>query len=171
MLMINAIIDKLSSELTMAIAASQQAHQTATDKQNIPENKYDTLALEAAYLAHGQSLRIAELQKALHTYKNFKPPIFDDNSEVALGAQVSLRSNDGVIGHYFIGPCSGGLSIRCQADCRSDGILTAESTHYTLQVLTPQAPLGQSIMGRYLEDEIQIQLQGEKHRYEIIAIL
>ena len=66
---IAAILHQLQQDLAVAAAASQQAHDSATHTENVPENQYDTLALEAAYLAHGQSQRIEALQHSISIYK------------------------------------------------------------------------------------------------------
>ena len=50
--LVSAIVEKLQLELSTAVAASQQARDSATHSENIAANKYDTLAVEAAYLAH-----------------------------------------------------------------------------------------------------------------------
>ena len=57
--LITDIVEQLKLELSTAVAASQQAHDSATHSENIAANKYDTLAVEAAYLENGKSLRIA----------------------------------------------------------------------------------------------------------------
>ncbi len=69
---IPAIIQQLEQELATAIKASQQAHSGATHSENTADNKYDTLALEAAYLAHGQSVRIEELQQSINLEKSVR---------------------------------------------------------------------------------------------------
>ena len=58
---IAAIIAALTDQRDHAAAAADQARETATSKENIAENKYDTFGLEAAYLAHGQSTRVQQL--------------------------------------------------------------------------------------------------------------
>ena len=60
--LIALILEQLQSELATALNASDQAHASATHSENVPENQYDTLALEAAYLAHGLSVRVTELR-------------------------------------------------------------------------------------------------------------
>ena len=47
------ILEKLTVDLDIAQRAAQTAYETATHEENIAENKYDTLGLEAAYLASG----------------------------------------------------------------------------------------------------------------------
>jgi hypothetical protein len=51
------ILDKLRIDLDIAERAAQTAYETATHEENIAENKYDTLGLEASYLAAGQAKR------------------------------------------------------------------------------------------------------------------
>ena len=45
------ILEKLTVDLDIVQRAAQTAYETATHEENIAENKYDTLGLEASYLA------------------------------------------------------------------------------------------------------------------------
>ena len=54
---IDLILDDLRQAYQGAMHAADQAHSAATDDQSVAETQYDTLAIEAAYLAHGQSQR------------------------------------------------------------------------------------------------------------------
>ena len=56
----DAILLALEEKLSIARSSTQRAIDAATDEETIPEHKYDTLALEASYLAHGQALRVQE---------------------------------------------------------------------------------------------------------------
>ncbi|MFN3238589.1 MAG: transcription elongation factor GreAB, partial [Pseudomonadales bacterium] len=80
---VDAILNKLDSDLALAIAAAERARDTATDKENIAENKYDTLGLEAAYLAHGQSNRA---QRLADEKQAFAALPMDLNLQVKLGS-------------------------------------------------------------------------------------
>ena len=44
------LLASLDQEIEAALAAAQQAQETASHEDNQPENQYDTLSLEAAYL-------------------------------------------------------------------------------------------------------------------------
>lgn len=48
------VLERLADDLLQVEQAARVAHETATHEENIAENKYDTLGLEAAYLATGQ---------------------------------------------------------------------------------------------------------------------
>ena len=75
--LLNQIISTLESARDKASAAAAEAKETATDKENIAENKHDTLGLEAAYLAHGQSNRVMELEALGSTLPNQYPFVPD----------------------------------------------------------------------------------------------
>ena len=64
-----AVLQALSNVHQDAINAAKRAHDTATGTESVAENKYDTFGLEASYLAHGQSVRVAECQADLHAYQ------------------------------------------------------------------------------------------------------
>ncbi len=51
------VLKRLAEDLVQVEQAAREAHETATHEENIAENKYDTLGLEAAYLATGQARR------------------------------------------------------------------------------------------------------------------
>jgi len=51
-ILLRAIIDRLSHDLDIIFTAAKSAHEASTHEENVPDNKYDTLALEASYVAH-----------------------------------------------------------------------------------------------------------------------
>ena len=53
--LLHQVIAHLETALSQAQQAAQTAYEAATDEENIAENKYDTLGLEASYLATGQA--------------------------------------------------------------------------------------------------------------------
>ena len=154
--LVNAIVEKLELELSTAVAASQQARDSATHSENIAANKYDTLAVEAAYLAHGQSMRIAELKHAIALYQHFQRPTFNARATIQLGALVCIEDDQGQQRRFLIGPAAGGLSI--------------DSEQGAIQVITPTAPLGQALMGKRVDDEVDWQVNLRKESYSVIAI-
>ena len=153
---VSAIVEKLQLELSTALAASQQAHDSATHSESIAANRYDTLAVEAAYLAHGQSMRIAELKQSIGLYQHFQRPTFNARATIQLGALVCIEDDQGEQRRFLIGPAAGGLSI--------------DSEQGAIQVITPNAPLGQALMGKRVEDEVDWKINQRKESYSVIAI-
>jgi transcription elongation GreA/GreB family factor len=152
----SAILRKLQLELSTAVDASQQAHDSATHSENIATDKYDTLAVEAAYLAHGQSMRIAELKQSIALYQNFQRPTFNARSTIQLGALVCIEDDQGQQRRLLIGPTAGGLSI--------------DSEQGPIQVITPNAPLGQALMGKRVDDGVDWQINQRKEFFCVVAI-
>lgn len=152
---VTLIIDELKQELNQAISAANEAHSAAVDDQSIAETQYDTLAIEASYLAEGQSRRVLELQTAIHDYQALTLTLFNENTPISLTSLVQL-SKDIISKHwFFIGPASGGF--RC------------ELSEQKITVITPHSPMGQALIGKIQEDDIDIKL-GANHLIDYIAL-
>ena len=145
---ITKITKLLTSELTLATNAASTAHSDAIDDQSVAETQYDTLAIEASYLAEGQSKRVQEYQEALKAYQQLNSPDFDQNTPIGLTALIQLSKDQAGKSWFFIGPFAGGF--RCNLD---DQLIT---------VITPASPMGQALMDKYQDDDIEIQLGSEK---------
>ena len=147
------ITSELEERYNNAVNATQQAHETATHEENVAENKYDTLGLEAGYLAFGQSQRVAECASDLQIWRNVKQVALSKNNIISVGALVELLDEQDKTLTVFLGPAAGGLKI--------------ETDKGELIVVTPSAPLGQALVGRCWQDELEIQL-GDKTKLYII---
>lgn len=146
-----ALLQALDDEIDAALRAADAAHATASDKNNQPENKYDTLSLEAAYLAHGQSERIAQLQQRL-ALAHWQVPAFSEDSPVNLGAL--LRLEWGAAQRWlFLAPVGGRM------------LKVAEQSVW---VVSPKAPLAQRLLNQSLGEEIQ--WPNEAGHWEIAAL-
>lgn len=146
---------QLEDRLTLAIHAAQDAHATATHNENIAENKYDTLGLEAAYLAHGQSNRIAQYQADLAAFRTLEVIHFTEDMLISVGALIHVKKRDGEVAYFFLGPNSGGVNIDYEG--------------VTIFIITPDAPVGRALLGREVGDEVTI--AGTPTAYEILAVL
>jgi transcription elongation GreA/GreB family factor len=138
--------------LINAKKAADQARATATHSENSAENKYDTLGLEAAYLAHGQSKRAQKCLQELNEFKKLSNLDQAEDQAICTGCIVtlSIENKDRIV---FIGPGAAGLIVPI------DGI--------EIVVITPSAPLGNRLIGKHLFDEIEMVIGGIKTRYEI----
>ena len=59
------LLEKLEVDLDVLQRAAQTAYEAATHEENVAENKYDTLGLEASYLATGQARRVEQIRQSL----------------------------------------------------------------------------------------------------------
>ena len=134
------ILEALEAVLEAASNAARQAHETATHKEAIAENKYDTFGLEASYLAAGQAKRVLKAEEDLRCFANLPVKDFDENSEISFGAYVELSDSQGRAMHLFVSPVAGGIAIEYEG--MRIGLVTAD------------APLGKKLLGASLDDEI-----------------
>ena len=142
--LIKIIIADLQKELTQAQQAANEAHAAAVDDQSVAETQYDTLAIEASYLAEGQSRRVQEYQLAIDNFNAIICKDYSYNDVVSLSALVQLN-NDAQMNHwFFIAPAAGGF--RCQL----------AQQHIT--VITPQSPMGLALLGKQQDDDIKVAL-------------
>ena len=65
----------LEAQLNSAKQAAKAAHDAATHEESVAETQYDTLGLEAVYLARGQAERVNDCYKSIKQFEAiFKEP-------------------------------------------------------------------------------------------------
>ena len=145
----------LEAQLTTAKVAAKTAHDTATHEENIAENKYDTLGLEAAYLAQGQAQRVNDCYKSIELFE----PAFNEKptDKIAIGSLVCLEDDNAAQKWFYLGPAAGGLTVDIKGT--------------TIQVLTSGAPLGQQLLGKQVDDEVSLTIGDVKHSYYVVEVL
>jgi hypothetical protein len=156
--LVQMIIAQLTNELIQAQKAANDAHADAVDDQSVAETQYDTLAIEAGYLAEGQSKRVAEFQQAIIAYKNLILRNFTEDDQIALTALVQLSADVSDNHWFFIAPAAGGF--RCQ--------LKQGNIDLNITVITPNAPMTLALLGKQQEDDIEIIL-GNNNLTDYIA--
>lgn len=157
-LLINKIISFLQQELSTLQTAANNAHLAAIDDQSVAETQYDTLAIEAGYLAEGQSRRVLELKLALQQTNAFTPEEFNSSSEIACGALIQLEKNIEHKRWYFIAPAAAGF----KTTLNNNGELEQ------ITVITEKSPLGQALIGLYQDDEVSFN-HGNNAGVDVIA--
>ncbi len=152
--LISNILNHLKNELSKTMLAAQNAHLAATDDQSVAETQYDTLAIEAGYLAEGQARRVQEIQDAIIKFERLD--INENSSVVKLGALVQLENDKSTQHWFFIAPAAGGYK------CNVDG------QKYT--VITPQSPMGTVLIGKYRDDDIELSIGANKINDYIFSV-
>ncbi|MCW9052235.1 MAG: GreA/GreB family elongation factor [Motiliproteus sp.] len=131
--------------------AVNDAHKNATHSESKAENKYDTRGLEAAYLAHGLSNRVQQLQDSLASFGQLSDRNFSEEDSIQVGALVLLEDDKEQLRSLFLSPTAGGLKLDWQ------------DQQVTLVSIT--APLGKALMGHYEGDEIKLTINGTTQQY------
>lgn len=154
--LVAVIINELEQELNQAVSAANEAHAAAVDDQSVAETQYDTLAIEASYLAEGQSKRVRELQSAINAYQSMTLSDFNENKPIIQSALVQLSAKNEQKIWFFIGPAAGGF--RCQL----------ADQHIT--VITENSPMGLALMGKFQEDDIEVVLGSNQLNHYITQV-
>ncbi len=160
----HALLEQIIAQLAIthqtALDAAKRAHETATNEENTPENEYDTLSLEAAYLAHGQSQRVAECAADIQAFKALDHSNPRTLQQVILGSLVELVDENDQTKWVFFGPGAGGLKLQ----------MSNSSENIEITVVTPSSPLGQELLNRKVDDEVELTIGDKKTFFDIIAL-
>ena len=138
------VLERLAEDLLQAGQAARAAHETATHEESVSENKYDTLGLEAAYLATGQARRAEAIRQAMANWRQFRPRPYDASKGIQLGALVCLADSVDNRQQLFLGPDGGSMKLVSGAQL--------------VQIVSSDAPLSRAMLGKREGDEVSIQV-------------
>lgn len=150
------VLTRLEADLQAATHAAHVAHESATHEENIAENKYDTLGLEAAYLATGQARRVEAIRQAITLWRQLQLRPFTEESGIALGALICLADEDASEQLFLLGP--NGASMKLHHGERS------------IQVISHEAPLGKAMLGKTLGDEVILKIANGTQHFEVLWV-
>lgn len=134
------LMSSLGDSLKTAEDAAAAAHHLATHEQSKPETQYDTVGLEAGYLAHGQAQRVAELRTAIDDWQRLQSLSFTHDSEISAGALVALLDDNADTTHYLIGNYSGGTKLLVDL--------------VPIMVISRNSPLGKKLLNKRVGEEV-----------------
>lgn len=143
---------EIDTQLMQAVESAQNTIEAATHEESKPENKYDTRGLEASYLARAQSERVLDLKALRNGIESLKVRDFSDNQKIALTALVSLESAGKILWVLLL-PKGGGQSFQYE--------------DRTVKVITPESPLGAMLVGKSVDDVVQIR----NTEYSVVEVL
>jgi len=147
---------ELLAALEAALVTARAAHATAIEGATHPEakaeNDKDTRGLEQSYLARGVAQRVADLEAAVHDVGRLVLRAFSRTDPVALTALVTI-DEDGETETLFIAPAGGGTML-------SGGV----------QVVTTSSPLGRALLGKRVDDDVELKLPGKTREFSITEI-
>ena len=150
------LIARLATDLDVLFTAAKTAHAAATHEECVADNKYDTLGLEASYVAQGQANRAQEIKQALETYRKLELRTFAEETPIRLTALVTLEADDGSGRTVVLGPAAGGLKIEADGE--------------EIIVITPGSPLGRALLGKSAGERVEIPAGSANKAYEIVEV-
>ncbi|MGY2289606.1 GreA/GreB family elongation factor [Pseudomonas sp. SDO528_S397] len=150
------ILEKLAVDLDIVRRAAQVAYETATHEENIAENKYDTLGLEASYLATGQARRVEEIKQALTLCQHLHLRPYDEQRGIEVGALLGLEDERGRQQWLFLAPDGAGLKV--------------DVVGQPVTVITPRSPLGKGLLGKFEGDEVEVLVAGTRQQFVVTEV-
>ena len=160
------VIEQIESELRRELAtltqAARSAHEAATHAESRSEDQHDTRGLEASYLAGAQAARASEIERQLQIFQKIPRTPAHPNSPISSGALIELEEKAGKSqprSLCLLSPAGGGIVVRLG--------------ELKVQVITPQSPLGEALLGSRQGDDIEIETDsklGTTKSYKIISI-
>jgi len=147
------IREAIAANLQQMENAAKATFDAATHPENKAENKYDTRGLEASYLAGAQASRALELEESLAIFEKLVLRSYDEETPIGISALLLIEC-DNESRRYFVGPCAGGVKVVINT--------------LTIWVITPSSPIGRTLMGKFVGDEIPV--GKEKKLWEIVEI-
>jgi transcription elongation GreA/GreB family factor len=153
--LIKAILEKLEKDLETTINSARAALEEATHEDNKPENEYDTRGLEASYLAGAQAERAAQIEEQIIIYKHLEPKDFGDNEPISSTALVEVELNNKT-SFVFVMSKGGGLILEFEG--------------HAIQVVTPNSPLGEALLGLKSGDVAVVEVGSRTREYEILDV-
>ncbi len=131
------------------------------DKKTVINELQSHIAHELADLvkeaeSKSQSLdeRAEALRRQLLMYKFLPQRDFTPEDVICPAGLVELEIN-GIHSYYFIVPSGGGLVTRIDGQA--------------VQVITPQSPLGEVLLGKKVGESVQVMAGGKPRKYRIIG--
>ena len=151
---IDMLILQLENSLNIAVQSATHAHQDATHEQSKAETQYDSLGIEMAYLAEGQSKRIESLRQDIQVLKD--TPFPNQREQVQLAHLVHLVDNQTDAPLWvFILPVAGGNKVKL-----NDVIC---------QIVTPNAPIAKKLLKQSVGDDVYFDWLDKE--YEIFELI
>jgi transcription elongation GreA/GreB family factor len=152
---LKALQTQLEADLIPLKEAALATYGDATHEENKPENKYDTRALEASYLAGAQAERVKDIEEMITICKFQQIRNFTTQDKISITALVQVESNDKT-SWLFMLPKGGGFLVQYQGK--------------SIQVITPASPLGQALIGKSSGDSVTIRMKETNKTYDIVSV-
>jgi len=160
------VIEEIENELRREFAtltqAARSAHEAATHAESRSEDQHDTRGLEASYLAGAQAARAAEIERQLQIFQKIPRTPANPDSPISSGALIELQETlekRQVRSLCLLSPAGGGIVVKLG--------------ELKVQVITPQSPLGEALLGSRQGDDIEIETDsrlGTTKSYKILTV-
>ena len=159
-LLLSQLEAKIQGTAQIAERASAAAAEVAREGATPHEQREDArVAIEFGALARGQGHRLERARAELDALKKFRPPAIPRGGRVELGAVVEIEDEDNGEGRtFFLAPVGAGVELTPPG---GDGFLT---------VVTPASPIGRRVLGRRVDDVVEVTVEGEPRYWKVVWV-
>jgi transcription elongation GreA/GreB family factor len=154
---LRAVRAAVDADLAAALASQKAAHEGATHEESKPENDKDTRGLEASYLARGLAKRVGELKAVSAALLSLPARAAKDGDGVGLGALVATEDEAGAVAWWLLAEKGGGVAV--------------DVGGARVQVVTPQSPFGQALVGKARGDDAVVKTPKGALALVVVAVL
>ena len=162
-LVIQGFLDVFERELAELIKSAKAAHEAATHEEVKAEDRHDTQAIEASYLAAGQATRVSEIEKMIAEYRTYLDALDTAHPKISLGSIVTLQQLSSNLQpilknkdtHSFIAERGGGTQIQLNGK--------------VITVITPRSPIGEPLMDAGPGEEIVVEAKSGIREYKVLS--
>lgn len=151
---IRALIAHFKESHQLLLQSAKAAHSAATHEESKAEDRHDTFAIEASYLAAGQAKRVASLAQTILEFEQYLNHL-QSHSTLQCGSLFQYQS-DGQKHIAFMAKLGGGTKIKVDSDL--------------IHVISIHSPLGEALENAVLNDEIELEIKGALKSYQILRI-
>ncbi|HEY2773225.1 MAG TPA: GreA/GreB family elongation factor [Candidatus Binatia bacterium] len=155
-----AVVAALRARIVFALesltASHKAVHAGAVHPDAKQEHSKDMRATEASYLARGLAERVETLRDAVRALDLMPLRAFGNDETISTGALVTIADGEDFESSYLLAPAGGGERV---------SIAGRE-----VLVLTPQSPLGSSLLGRCLGESVSVDLPAGRKAVEIVDV-
>jgi transcription elongation GreA/GreB family factor len=154
--LLSELVTRFAAQVADLTRLARETADGATHEEARPEDEKDTRALEQTYLARGQAERVAGAELDLQVLRAVRCITFSQDDPIAATALVLIEDEDGAQKTVLLLPVAGGSKI--------------ESQGHTVQVITPNSPLGQALLEKSEGDEVEVHAGGKPREWAIVAV-
>jgi len=148
------IIEQLRADMAMIEQAVSIARDTAVHADCLGSSKYETMGLEASYLAQGQGVRLLAVERSLAYFNQLT--LTESTGVAGLSSVIVLNDEQGDQQLLWLAADAGGLKVQY-----GELIIT---------VITTRSPLGKALIGKLADDGIDISIAGKERNYMIASV-
>ena len=151
---VNALIEKLNSELKEVEGAAKSTRDLATSADLKSEGKYDTRAIEASYLAGAQNKRVEEIKLDIQMLEDLAEQI-EVSTKLQLGSLGLIRCNNQER-LYFLSSTSGGSMLMIDEQ--------------PILVISVFSPIGDAALGLSSGESFEVETPKETRQYDVVQV-